>query len=54
MLSEELSNNYTTAVYVNAKMEEEIVDINVRLNQAIRQRFSKTSSGIALNFQWPG
>ena len=54
MLSEELSNNYTTAIYVNAKMEEEIVDFNVRLNQGVRQQFSKTSSGIALNFQRPG
>ena len=54
MLSEKLSNNYTTAVYMYAKMEEEIVDVNVRLNQAVRQQFSKTSSGIALNFQRPG
>ena len=33
-----------------ATMEEEIVDVNVRLNPAIRQQFSRTSSGIALNF----
>ena len=39
-------------------MEGEIVDINVRLNQVVRQQFSRTSSGIALNFlrnfQMPG
>ena len=27
-------------------MEEEIVDVNVRLNQAVRQQVSRTSSGI--------
>ena len=54
MLSEELSNNYTIAVYVYAKMEEEIVDVNVGLNQAVRRQFSKISSRIALNFQRPG
>ena len=37
-----------------ATMEEEIVEANVRLNQAVRQQFSRTSSGIALNFQRPG
>ena len=37
-------------------MEEEIVDVNVRLNQAVTQKFFRTSSGIciALNFQRPG
>ena len=52
----ELSYNYTTAVYCmsTATMEEEIVDVNMRLNQAVRQQFSRTSSGIALNFQRPG
>ena len=37
-----------------AKMEEEILDVNVRLNQAVRQRLSRTSSDMALNFQRPG
>ena len=32
----------------------EIVDINVRLKQLMRQRFSRTLLGIALNFQRPG
>ena len=31
-----------------------IVDVNVRLNQAVTQQFSGTSSGITLNFQRPG
>ena len=35
-------------------MEEEIVDVNVRLNQAVRPRFSRPSSDTALNFQSPG
>ena len=34
-------------------MEGEIVDVNMRLKQVMRQRFSRTSSGIALNFQRP-
>ena len=33
-----------------ATMEEEIVDINVKLNQDVTQQFSETASGIALNF----
>ena len=41
-----------------ATMEGEFVDINVRLNQVMRQQFSRTLSGIALNFlrnfQMPG
>ena len=39
-----------------ATMEEEIVDVNVRLNQVVTQKFFRTSSGIcmALNFQRPG
>ena len=37
-----------------ATMEEEIVDVSVRLNQAMKQRFPKIiSSYIALNFQRP-
>ena len=32
-------------------MEEEIVDFNVRLNQAVRQRFSRPTPDTALNFQ---
>ena len=32
-----------------ATMEEEIVDVNVRLSQGVRQQFSRTSLGIALN-----
>ena len=35
-------------------MEGGIVDVNVSLNQVVRQQFSRTSSGIALNFQRPG
>ena len=34
-----------------ATLEEEIVDVTVRLNQAVRQRFSRTPSGMALDFQ---
>ena len=34
-------------------MEGEIVDVNGRLKQVVRQRLSRTSSGIALNFQRP-
>ena len=34
-----------------ATMEEEIVDVNLRLNQAVTQQFSKISSGIVSNFQ---
>ena len=38
-----------------ATMEEEIVGVSVRLNQAMRQRFpTKASSCIAWNFQRPG
>ena len=35
-------------------LEEEIIDINVRLNQAMRRWFLRTSSGAALKFQRPG
>ena len=35
-------------------LEEEIIDINVRLNQTMRQWFLRTSSGAALKFQRPG
>ena len=35
-------------------MEEESVDVNVRLKQPVRQTFSRTSSSIALDFQRPG
>ena len=35
-------------------IEGEIVDVNVSLNQVVRQQFSRTSSGITLNFQRPG
>ena len=35
-----------------ATLEEEIVDVTVRLNQAVRQWFLyRTPSGMALNFQ---
>ena len=34
-------------------LQQEIVDVNVRLNQAVTQQFSITSSGMALNFQRP-
>ena len=33
-------------------MEEEIVDVNVRLNQVVRQQVSRTSSGIC-SFEFP-
>ena len=35
-------------------MEGEIVDVNVRLKQVVRQQFSITSSDIVSNFQRPG
>ena len=35
-------------------MEGEIVDINMKLKQVVRQQFSRTSSDIASNFQGPG
>ena len=35
-----------------ATMEEEIVDVNVRKNQAVTQQFSRTSSGIC-GFEFP-
>ena len=34
-----------------AMLEEEIVDINFRLNQAVRQQFARTLSDITINFQ---
>ena len=37
-----------------ATIEEEIVDVNVRLNQFVTQQFFRTSSIIAFNFQRPG
>ena len=36
-----------------ATIEEEIVDVNVRLNQVVTQQFFRTSSGRAMNFQRP-
>ena len=35
-------------------MEEEIIDVNMKLNQFVREQFSRVLSGIALNFQMPG
>ena len=35
-------------------MEGEIVDVNMRLKQVMREQFSRISSGIASNFQRPG
>ena len=32
-------------------LEEEIVDINVRLNQAVRQEFARTLSDVTINLQ---
>ena len=31
-------------------LEEEIVDINVRLNQTVRQQFSRTPSNVTFEF----
>ena len=33
-----------------ATIEEEIVDVNVRLNQVVTQQFFRTSSGITFEF----
>ena len=53
--SGELSNNYTTAVYIYiGTMEEETVGVNVTLNRAMREQFPRTPSVMALNFQRPG
>ena len=32
-------------------LEEEIVDVNVRLNQTVRQQFARTLSDITINLQ---
>ena len=37
-----------------ATMEEETIDVNVKLNQSVREQFSRALSGIALNFQMSG
>ena len=34
-----------------AMLEEEMVDINLRLNQAVRQQFARTLSDITMKFQ---
>ena len=34
-----------------AMLKEEIVDVNVRLNQAMRQQFARTLSDIPMKFQ---
>ena len=36
MRSEELSNNYTAAVYVYCNTGEEIVNVNLNINQAVK------------------
>ena len=43
----------TPQLSMSIVMEEEIVDVNIRLKQVMRQLFSRTSSGIASNFQRP-
>ena len=32
-------------------LEEETVDVNVRLNQAVRQQFARTLSDVTMKFQ---
>ena len=45
----------TPQLYMPIVMEGEIVDVNMRLKQVVRQWLSRTSSGwIASNFQRPG
>ena len=34
-----------------AMVEKEIVDINLRLNQAVRQQFARTLSDVTMKFQ---
>ena len=34
-----------------AMLEEENVDVNVRLNQVMRQQFARTLSDVTMNFQ---
>ena len=36
-----------------AMLEEQIVDITLRLNQAVRQQFARTLSDVTKKFQWP-
>ena len=50
--SGELSDKYTAAVYMSfATIEREIVDINVRLNQVVRERFSKHNFHLGNHFK---
>ena len=46
MIDDQAQCSYNSIV----TMEEEIVDVNVKLNQDVTQQFSRTTSGIALNF----
>ena len=41
----------TQQLSISTAKLKEIVDINVRLNYAVRQQFSRTLSGVALSFQ---
>ena len=50
--SGKLSDSHTTAIYVYYK--EGIVGVDRASNQAVIQRFSRTSPGIDLDFQRPG
>ena len=53
MWSGKLSDNYTAIVYI-ATLEQEILDVIVKLNQAMGCRYSRTSLGIALSLVRPG
>ena len=45
---------YTAPVYIRMSivtMEEVIVDVNVRLNQVVRQQFARTLSDVTMSFK---
>ena len=47
----ELSENTQHLSMSITMLEEEIVDVNVRLNQAVRQQFARTLSDVTINLQ---
>ena len=49
----ELSENTQHLPMSIAMLEEEIVDVNVKLNQALRQQFARTLSDVTMNLQCP-
>ena len=43
---------HSTCLFMSvAMLEEENVDVNERLNQAVRQQFARTLSDVTMNFQ---